>query len=130
MYSYRGWTLIRYGNSPWSGPRKWSCSTRWRRAKSAVAMTRAWNGRGTLPRAGRGERGRGAFREGRRVHGDDGPGAAARARRRVDLRPHPALEDEGPRRELRARGDERGEAGPAARPAHRARVHDLSRHHA
>src|SRR5216117_1700173 len=45
MYSYRGWTLIRYGNSPWSGPRKWSCSTIWRRAKSSVSMTRAWNGR-------------------------------------------------------------------------------------
>src|SRR3989454_1000656 len=68
---------------------------------------------GTLPRPGRAERGRGAFHQGRQVHRDHGPGAAARARRRVDLRAHAAFEDQGPRRELRARGDERGEIGRA-----------------
>src|SRR5204863_75845 len=69
---------------------------------------------GALPCPGRPERGGGPLQRGGQVHRDDGPGAAARARRGVDLRAHSALEDEGPRRELRAGGDDRGEADAAA----------------
>src|SRR5207247_1431987 len=55
---------------------------------------------------------------------------AARARARIDLRAHAAREDQGSRRELRARRDELDEADAAAEAAHRPGIHDLPRHHA
>src|SRR3989454_349485 len=74
-------------------------------------------------RAGAEPGGRGA---GRDVRGDERSVAAQGAGRDLDLRPHAAVQDQGPRRELRARRHQLREADPTAGPARGARIHHLS----
>src|SRR6266508_3459752 len=99
----------------------------WRRRQPA---RRRLVERGALPHSGRCGRDGGGRDPCQEVLRHRRSVASRRARRHLHQRADAAVQDQRSRRELRARGDRVGEARAAQGSAGRARVYDLSRHHA